>query len=166
MLKKVLVSLSAAVVLVILGVFVFAQVSGGQADQLGASASPCAGTEAVMTASGSGSSDCCASSSAASVQTVAAKSGDCSSGVEVTAVSSSGCASSSGCSEIMQAAVSAGCPGVTQAMKSAGCGSGVQTQSAEKEEYPKVRAANTSESCCEGSETAAMLADACCGNCS
>ncbi len=159
MLKKLLISLSGALVLVALGIFVFAQVSGDQSDQFVSSASPCSGAEAVMTADGTSSSGCC-SSSAASVYTASAKSDDCASGVKATAVSSSGC------SDIIQAAVSAGCPGVTQAMESAGCTEGVKTQSAEKESYPKVRAANTTESCCEGSESAAMLADACCGNCS
>ncbi len=53
------------------------------------------------------------------------------------------------------------CPGIQAAAKAAGCPAFTQ-ESAET----FVASSEKASSCCEGSETAAMLAEACCGNCS
>lgn len=144
--KRILISLSSAVVLVALAIFVIAQTSGTslRADK----SSACSDTEVVMTSS----SGCC-SSSASTVQAAVAKSSDC--------TSVAGSAAAAGCSDIIQAAVEAGCPGVTNATKGSDCDSNKA-----KEDVSVVMVSNTVETtCCEGSATAALLIDECCGSC-
>ncbi len=160
--KRILISLSSAVVLVALAIFVIAQTSGTnllRADK----SSACSDTEVVMTSAGG-----CCSSSAAAVQTAAAKSSDCSSvAVSATAAGCSGVvqtALEAGCTGVIQTAVEAGCTGVTNVTKGSECSS-----EKTKEDVSVVMVSNTKEAsetaCCEGSATAALLIDECCGSC-
>lgn len=146
--KRILISLSSALVLVALAVFVIAQTSGNGFFTANKS-SACGDTEVVMTAS---SGSCC-SSSATTVMTADMKSSDCTSVAE-TAVAA-------GCTGVIQAALDAGCPGVSAVTTGSDC-------SPEKspEQVKTVMVSNEAESsCCEGSATAALLIDECCGSC-
>ncbi len=147
--KRILISLSGAFVLVALAIFVIAQTSGNgllTSDK----SSGCGDAEVVMTTASSGS---CCSSSGAAVMTADIKADDCSSSVATSSVSD--------CSGIIQAAVDAGCPGVTEVKTSSECSSEKST-----EQVNTVMVSNELEaSCCEGSATAALLIDECCGSC-
>ena len=147
--KRILISLSGAFVLVALAIFVIAQTSGTSLVSTEKS-SGCGDTEVVMTAA---SSEGCCSSSSAAVMTADMKSDDCTSVAEA--------AVSAGCTGVTQAAAAAGCTGVSAVNKSAGCGSSKST-----EQVSKVMVSNEVEAaCCEGSATAALLIDECCGSC-
>lgn len=146
--KRILISLSGAFVLVALAIFVIAQTSGNGL-LTSEKSSGCGDSEVVMTAS---SGSCCSSSGTA-VMTADMKSDDCSSVAEA--------AVTSGCTGIIQAAVEAGCPGVTEVKTSSECSSDKST-----EQVKTVMVSNEAEaSCCEGSATAALLIDECCGSC-
>ncbi len=56
----------------------------------------------------------------------------------------------------------ASCPGVQSAAKEAGCPAFTNTS----DQTLKTENTAAESSCCEGSEVAALVADACCGNCS
>ena len=140
--KRILISLSSAVVLVALAIFVIAQTSGTslvRADK----PSGCGDTEVVMASASSG--ECCSSASAD------VKAGDCTS-----------VAAASDCTGVIQAAADAGCTGVLEATRSSECNTDKST-----EQESKVTVSNEVETvCCEGSPTAALLIDECCGSCS
>ncbi len=146
--KRILISLSSALVLVALAVFVIAQTSGNglfTADK----SSGCGDTEVVMTAS----SESCCSSSGEVTMTADMKSSDCTSVAEK--------AVEAGCTGVTQAAMDAGCTGVSAASTGSECSSEKSS-----EQVKTVMVSNEAEaSCCEGSATAALLIDECCGTC-
>jgi hypothetical protein len=149
--KRILISLSSAVVLVALAIFVIAQTSGTSLVRADKS-SGCGDIEVVKSTVSSGD-DCCSSSSA-SVMTADMKADDCSSVAETAAASD--------CTGVIQAAADAGCPGVSEVVKSSECSS----EEKETEGVSGVKVSNETESdCCEGSATAALLIDECCGTC-
>lgn len=162
--KSIIISLSGAVVLIALGVFIFSQTSAGT-DMQASNPSSCGQTEAVITTANTASSGCCSSGGATMT---AAKGSDC--GMAVSTAASVECpaiiqaANSAGCTGVQPQAASSNCSGAVKATENTPCGS--SSKGTEAESVEKVQALNTSEpSCCEGSATAALLADACCGNC-
>lgn len=89
---------------------------------------------------------------------VQAADASCCSGVEMQMYADKG---ASTCGSQSVAKVASECPGIQDLARDAGC----PAFSSETVGL-SVASANNPESCCEGSESAAMLAEACCGKCS
>ncbi len=88
---------------------------------------------------------------------VQASEASCCSGVEVQMVADK---QSDNCTTSPAVMTAQDCPGIQAAAKAAGCPAFTQ------ESTETFVDSSEKSVCCEGSETAAMLAEACCGNCS
>lgn len=88
---------------------------------------------------------------------VQASDSSCCSGVEAQMFADK---QSDGCADTPAVMTAQDCPGIQAAAKASGCPAFTQ------EATTSFVASSEKASCCEGSEAAAMLAEACCGNCS
>ncbi len=160
--KKIFVSLASVVVLVALAFAVIPQVSGDK--DLAGKSSSCGNTTAVM--STAAESSCCDSSAEVSLTNLQAV--DC--GAVMQAAVEAGCpgvkaaAAQAGCTGVLQTAASSDCTGTVKTQLDEGCAG--TTDSKEAATPAQVTVSLDNESCCEGSEIAALQKEACCGNCS